>query len=203
MGSGHGTVWEKALPEVAVGVGVDVGADPEQGPADFDAFFRGQQRPLLAFLRRRTGNDQDAQDLLQESYLRMVRYGYVDPPRPVPVWRSLLYRTAGSLASNLGREHRLHHAAGHEPVEETELVSEQPSPERQAEVGQDLARMLAVLRELPPRCRQVFILHRLHGRSYPEIAVHCGISVKAVEKQVSKALAAFRQRVGDGGRPGV
>lgn len=196
MGGGHVTAWGKTLPERSVDAAAD--ADGAEAPGtDFEAFFRGQQRPLLAFLRRRTGNDQDAQDLLQESYLRMVRFGYVDPPRPVPVWRSLLYRTAGSLASNLGRENRLQHVSDHESIDEVELASEQASPERQAQVGQDLARMLEVLRELPPRCRQVFILHRLHDRSYPEIAAHCDISVKAVEKHISKALAIFRGRVGD------
>lgn len=165
-------------------------------PTDFDAFFGSHRQQLLHFLRRRTGRDEDAQDLLQETWLRMRRYGYAEP-RPEPVWRSLLYRTAASLASNLGREHRLRHADAHQPVEQVELPSAEPSPERQVHARQEFERMLEVLRDLPPRCRQVFVLHRLHGRSYGEIARHCGISVKAVEKQIGKALAAFRSRVGD------
>jgi RNA polymerase sigma-70 factor (ECF subfamily) len=149
-------------------------------------------------LRRRSGSEQDAQDLLQETYIRMVRFGYGEPPRPVPVWRALLYRTATSLAANLGREQRQHHAGAHDSIDDVELVSEQSSPEQQVEQAQELEVMVAVLRALPPRCRQVFILHRLRGRSYAQIAQECEISIKAVEKHISRALSAFRGRVGLG-----
>lgn len=195
MSIGHST----ARPRPALS---DEVSTPVETPTLFEDFFRDQQRTLLAFLRRRTGNDQDAQDLLQDSYLRMVRFGYGEPPRPVPVWRALLYRTAASLAANLGREQRQRHIGAHESIDDVELISDQPSPERQLEQAQELAAMVAALRDLPPRCRQVFILHRLRDRSYAEIALECEISVKAVEKHISRALAAFRARVGSG-RQGV
>lgn len=190
MANGHDQIFDLPLQEPSAD-------EPCQTIGGFEAFFHTHQQQLLSFLRRRTGSHEDAQDLVQESYLRMVRFGYTDPPRPEPVWRSLLYRTANSLVSNLGREQRSHHAAEHDAFDELELVSELPSPERQVEARQEFARMLEALHELPPRCRQVFLLHRLHGKSYSEIAVHCDISVKAVEKHISKALAAFRSRVGE------
>jgi len=57
----------------------------------------------------------------------------------------------------------------------------------------------AVLR-LPPRCREVYLLNRIEDMSYTEIARHCGISVKAVEKHIGKALSLLRVHLrGDNG----
>jgi len=49
---------------------------------------------------------------------------------------------------------------------------------------------------LPPKCRQVFLLSRAQRMTYPQIAVHCGISVKMVEKHISHALAICMKKVG-------
>jgi RNA polymerase sigma-70 factor (ECF subfamily) len=81
-------------------------------------------------------------------------------------------------------------------LDEVQLVSELPSPERAVSAGEELARMLDAIEELPPKCKQVFLLSRARGMTYPEIARHCGISVKMVEKQISRALAACLKKVG-------
>jgi RNA polymerase sigma-70 factor (ECF subfamily) len=49
--------------------------------------------------------------------------------------------------------------------------------------------------ELPPRCREVFELSRVHGLKYAEIAQTLGVSVKAVEAQMGKALRTLRERL--------
>ncbi len=51
------------------------------------------------------------------------------------------------------------------------------------------------MESLPPRCRQVFHLSRMEGKSYKEIAETLGISIKTVENQMGKALKILRERL--------
>ncbi len=49
--------------------------------------------------------------------------------------------------------------------------------------------------ELPPRCKEVFVLSREHEKSYKEISIELNISIKTVENQISKALKILRKKV--------
>ena len=57
------------------------------------------------------------------------------------------------------------------------------------------AAVRAAINELPPRCREVFELSRIHGLKYAEIAETLGISQKTVEAQMGKALRVMRERL--------
>ncbi len=166
------------------------------GPAQsFDAFFVEHRRALSAFLRRRTATEDDVQEIVQESYMRILHYGYGDS-RPAVVWKSLLYRIATNLAVSRLRSDRAHNVAGQQSVDDIELASEAPSQERTVLAQQELELIREVLSGLSPKCRKVFLLSRTHRKTYPEIAQLCGISVKMVEKYISQALAALRVAVG-------
>ena len=60
--------------------------------------------------------------------------------------------------------------------------------------------MLALLRQalfkLPERCRQVYLLNRVSGMSYTQIARHCGITANTVEKHIARALQGLRKELG-------
>jgi len=71
-----------------------------------------------------------------------------------------------------------------------------PSPEREVLATQTLDLLLETIEQLPPKCKQVFLLSRASDMTYPEIADHCGISVKSVEKHISRAIAACLEKVG-------
>lgn len=163
---------------------------------DFDAFFLQHKRALGAYLHRRLPIDADVQEILQESYARILDYGY-GGSRPPEVWKALLYRIATNLAYSRLRMDRAHNVAGQQSVDEIELLSEAPSQERVLAAQQELALIRHTLLQLSPKCRKVFLLSRTHHKTYPEIAQLCGISVKMVEKYISQALAALRQAVGD------
>ena len=73
------------------------------------------------------------------------------------------------------------------------------SAEREIQARQDVELVYLAIEEMPPKCRQVFLLSRVRKMTHPEIARHCGISLKAVEKHISRGLAICAQKVG--GRP--
>jgi len=110
---------------------------------------------------------------------------------------SLLYRIAINVANDLGRSEQVRRASDQFSIDDIELVSDEPQPERVVSSMQDLSLLYAAIALLPPKCQQVFLLSRVRGMTYPEIASHCGISVKMVEKHIGKALAVCLKKVGE------
>lgn len=55
-----------------------------------------------------------------------------------------------------------------------------------------------ILSILPPRCKEVFILSKIHGMKYQEIATMLGLSVKTVENHMGKALKLIREHIKTG-----
>lgn len=165
---------------------------------DFDTFFLEHRRALAGYLRRRVPTDEDAQEIVQESYTRLLNYGY-GGSRPPMVWKSLLYRIATNLAYSRGRMAQSHNAAGHRSLEDVELLCDAPSQERVVAAQQELELVRQAIAAMTPKCRKVFLLSRTHRKTYPEIAEICGISVKMVEKYISQSLSTLRQQLG--GRP--
>jgi RNA polymerase sigma-70 factor (ECF subfamily) len=164
----------------------------EDNAERFDRFVRDTAPLLERFVARLRVAPDDVEDIAQESVARLLRYRDSEPPE---AWTALLYR----IAINVVRDRARH--ARHEPQETArETVATEASPEQHASDQQALSRVRETILGLPPRCRAVYLMHRVEGLSYPEIARRCGISTKAVEKQMSQALRALRdarERAGD------
>lgn len=175
--------------------------DPDEGgegaseAQTFEEFFSGNRRALASYLRRRMASDADVQEVVQESYARILSYGY-GCSRPPQVWKALLYRIATNLVFSRGRMDKSHNVAGHSSVDDVELASEEPSQERIVAARQELEIVRRSILAMTPKCRKVFLLSRTHRKTYPEIAEICGISVKMVEKYISQALATLRKELG-------
>jgi RNA polymerase sigma-70 factor (ECF subfamily) len=155
--------------------------------------IRQHHASLLSFLRRRLRVSEDADDVAQETYVRMMQY---EGSREVRSPASLLFRIAINVANDLGRYQVTHREADRRSLEDVELVCELPSPEREIQGQQDVELVYRAVEEMPPKCRQVFLLSRVRKMTYPEIARHCGISLKAVEKHISRGLAICARKVG-------
>lgn len=147
---------------------------------------------LLSFLRQRVRISENAADVAQETYVRMLQY---EGSRDIQSPSSLLFKIAINVANDLGRSEQVRHVADQCSLEDFELESDQPTPEREIAAAQELDNLYGVIQRLPPKCKHVFILSRVHCMTYPEIAKHCGISVKMVEKHISHALAVCMQNV--------
>lgn len=163
-------------------------------PTTFEHFVREQREALVRFLHRRTRSQDDAEDLAQESLTRLMRYRGNAPD----TWAALLYRIAVNALNDRSRRAITRHDAQHVSLDGdvSELASSEPSHEQRTASEQDLLALQHALLRLPGRCRQIYLLNRIEGMTYTEVAEHCGISVKAVEKHISRALRLLRERLG-------
>lgn len=157
--------------------------------------FRRYHGGLMNFLRQRMRSEEDAADVAQETYVRLVQsYEYALLPETAA---TLIFRIAVNVANDFSRRRKSHHATDHCSADLVPLVSGEPSQERRLHARQQLERLYAAIESLPPRCQQVFLLNRVDHMTYTQIARHCGISASMVEKHITKALAVLREKVGD------
>lgn len=169
--------------------------DATEGGRRFDRFLREQREALMQFLRKRTRSEEDAQDAAQESLVRLMRYR---SQQPEVAWKPLLYRIAVNVANDQSRWARRRGDGAHVALDEAEyaLPHDAPHPDERLIQQQELARIGAVIETLPPRCQEIYLLSRVEGMKNAEIARHCGISLKAVEKHMTKAMSAVRHALG-------
>jgi RNA polymerase sigma factor (sigma-70 family) len=139
---------------------------------------------MLARVRRRTRADQDAEDLLHSAWLRLIAYRAEHEVREPTAF---LVQTAANLAVD---QHRRAHRASPAPVEGfgASLEDNSPLQDEVLEARERLRRVQAGLDKLPPRTRQVFLMHRVDGMKLREISARLGITQSAVEKHVAKAV---------------
>ena len=162
-------------------------------PLSTAAVVRTHHRAVLRLLRRRGATPEDALDIAQEAYVRLLRYeGATGIESPA----AMLFRIARNLAADHGRAaaQRRRVRSFETDAYDVELASEQPSAEREVAGEQGVAALSCAIAALPPQCRSVFLLSRLDGLTYAEIATQRRISVKTVEKHVSHALRVCAER---------
>jgi RNA polymerase sigma-70 factor (ECF subfamily) len=133
-------------------------------------------------------------DVAQETFLRVLTH---ESSSPIGKPRAFLYRTALNLTVDLFRRQQRH---VEESLDEESLEGSLIAPAEQethAEAKEQVRLLYEAVMELPPRCRQVFLLHKFKDYSHAEIASHLGISISMVEKHVLKATAFCRARFKD------
>lgn len=170
------------------------GAAEQSGPENAERvadLFRRHNRDLVRFLRARLDDDSEAQEVAQESYVRLLQ---LQDTQAISFLRAYLFRIAANLATDRLRTRRT--APQVDVSEETlESMSDQLEPERAALSREQLALFLNCLEELPPKCRQVFVMHRLHRLSSRQIAEKLDISTRMVRKHIARALIYCRFRL--------
>lgn len=162
----------------------------------FDLALTERRDELLQYMQKRLRDRDAGADLAQEALSRMMKYR--DSP-DIEDHGLLLFRIANNLITEYHRTRQRRHANSHFSLDETEpLRDHAPAVEAIVEVRQALDTLLKhTIVSLPPKCRLAFMLSRFDGLTYPQIADRMGISVKMVEKHITKALLACRQAVGD------
>jgi len=153
--------------------------------------FERYYRELLNFLARSVRDRDTAADLVQESYARVLAAQQAGQSVQDP--RALLYRTARNLVID---RHRRAEVRGEtaESVQDGEWEGvagpRSLEPDTILASREGLAAVVATIDQLPPRCREAFILYKFDGLSYAEIAARMGISTRTVEMQLRIAMEA-------------
>ena len=165
---------------------------PEQRTAFLEELSQKYRRPLIAYFQRRVRSREEAEDLTQEVFLRLVRrldVEAIDNPE------AFVFRTAINLLRDRSRRGKT--LSSHlDELAHGGRAFEELSPERVVDGRQSLQSVLRALDELDERTRDVFILHRLEGMKQAEIASLYGVSVSSIEKYIIKALACVAKRAG-------
>lgn len=163
---------------------------------ELDARFRAS---LLAYFLRRTGNAQEAEDLTQETFVRLIGSHSFEMADEA---QAFVFRVASNLLRDRGRsQNRLRRFAtvpiDAGPAEKFEpRLVEDINPERVLIARENLTEVLACLDELGERTKNIFILFRLEGMKQKEIAAYYGIGLSTVEKHVMAAALRLAKRFG-------
>ncbi|WP_434701135.1 RNA polymerase sigma factor [Pseudomonas sp. D1-36] len=155
----------------------------------FHHVFLAQRTPLLRTLERMVNNPSTAEDLLQETYLRVTR---ALSERTVDHLEPFVFQTARNLALDHLRARRIQSRALVDDVPldiVNNVVAPQSSAEDAAHAAQMLERLNVSLQSLSPRQQRIFILSRLHGHSYQDIAQRLGVSLSTVQKELKLIMA--------------
>ena len=166
-----------------------------QGDSDaFRALVEQHSRSVFRLAFRMTGNEQDAEDVVQESFLRAYRQlGRFESRANFGTW---LYRIVSNCSVDLMRSKQ----ARHDQVRGDSLdegvmelpAADVPGPERMAQSAEIETRVQRALRELSPLERAAFTLRHYEGRSIDEISATLGLGTSAAKHSVFRAVKKLR-----------
>jgi len=159
---------------------------PEVQPTRLDTLVRRYYGPLVSFFRKRTRDSEEAQDLVQQVFLRLAQCPQVGELRNPDGY---IFQTAANALRDHARRTAVRERFAAERRHESEAAEGAFSPERLLQARESVARVAEALRELPERTRDVFMLRCFEGLKHAEIGRLQGISTRAVEKHMAKALA--------------
>lgn len=148
---------------------------------------------LLVYARCLVHCPVQAADIVQEAGLR-VASGRL--PRSVGNPRAYLYRVIRNIAVDHLRRHRVRAKVLAEDAGPDPAPAAEPAPEELLGARQQAEELFRVIDELPPRCREVFLLRKVYDVGQAEIAERLGISRNMVEKHLRKALLHCAERLG-------
>lgn len=163
------------------------------GTASLTSTYIAKRVDLLRFFTLRTGSAAEAEDIVQEIYVKIARLDAASIGNPA----AFLYKMGSNILLDRLRSRRRTavrdnayfdaHAAD---AGSMEPVAPSVSPEAAWAARRRLEEVMRVVAEFPPQRRRVFSMHKIDGLSYGEVAEKLGISKSAVEKHM---IAALRQ----------
>jgi RNA polymerase sigma-70 factor (ECF subfamily) len=154
----------------------------------FSSVFKANSKTIFNYIYYKFGNEEKANDAVQEAFVKLwENCGKVTPEKA----KSYLYTVANNLYLNVlkAEKVRLKYADLH-----SNSISNE-SPEYILEEKQFKQKLDDALNDLPENQRTTFLLNRVDGKKYAEIAEIEGVGIKAIEKRMHLALKALREKI--------
>jgi RNA polymerase sigma-70 factor (ECF subfamily) len=152
--------------------------------------FRNHHAALVRSLAVRTGSAEDAKEIVQEAYARVLA---LDRPGKISVLPGYLWRVALNLAIDRKREWAHRRRFSHDVLASPE--KREFSAESTCEARERLAIVERAIGELPPKCLEAFVLHVLNGLKFKEVGREMGIGERMATKYVARALEYLQSRL--------
>lgn len=166
---------------------------PTKSVIDLKELSREFRPALMAFFLRRVHDHAEAEDLTQEVFARLANAAHGS----LQSGSAYMFQIASNLLRDRHRREqvRQNYMARHgwEDFPAVETLD----PHRVATGRDSIAALCAALDKLPSRTQSIFILYRLENIPKPVIADSLGLTVSAVEKHLTKAMAYLSARLGD------
>lgn len=177
-------------------------SDPGVVNAGLAALLEAERRALLRFLSARCGDPSEAEDLLQELWLKAA----TTLTGPIGNGRAYLFRMANNLVLDRARARRRamlrdRDWIGHDSAAGTMELRPDPAPGAEAELieAEEAELVRRAVERLPAGARRALVLYRFEGHGQADIARLMGISRSGVEKHLALAMKHLRKSLSDCG----
>ena len=157
--------------------------------AEFQRAFSEWYVAVRNFIYYRCGDLELAEDLAQDSFVKLWEHRHRVERSTL---KAYLYKIAQNQTINYQKRQQLFYRFQKQAPSDRDY----DSPEKLAEMNEYEKRLQKVIAQLPDGGREVFLMNRLEDLTYQEIADRLGLSVKAIEKRMSKVLQIFRDQLG-------
>jgi len=152
------------------------------------------ERALRGYLSRFFRNVADIEDVVQETYARLLNLNDSDSVA-VRNWHAFLFASARNLALDRIRKARVVSLDTLAEMGGADVLDQTPSADEALNARQELALLLETIASLPDRCREVLTLRKLYGMSQREIARRLAITESTVEKHVAYGVRLCAERM--------
>jgi RNA polymerase sigma factor (sigma-70 family) len=157
-------------------------------PACVERLFVEHNAALLRFISAKVGSEQEAREIAQEAYVHLLR---LDQHEAVSYLRAFLFKTAANIAVDRLRQRRRRNHVTSMP--EVDFAVFELTPERQISGEQAMTVMRLAVAQLPPKCRQAFLLRHSSGLSVDEIAELMQVGACMVRRYIARGLEHVRE----------
>lgn len=161
----------------------------ELTPAEYQRIFRELYKPIRNFIYYRCGDVDVAEDITQDTFVKLWESRKRIDRETV---KAYVYKIAQNNTINHLKRQQLLFKFRKKPGNDRDY----DTPEKLAEMNQYEEKLQRVIAMLPDGGREVFLMNRLEDMTYNEIAERLGLSVKAIEKRMSKVLKILRDNLG-------